>query len=669
MVAFAPLSEAPWGVIVRQKASELFSPVNRLLVQTLLLGIITVLGALFLVWVTTNSVIQPVQMLKEATERIAQGDLNTPIVLPSLGWIYGRGRRRDEIGDLAESFGMMRRQLKQSMEEVTALNRELDGRVRERTQAALSAQVEAQAARDDLRAIIDALSDELMVVNVQDNSVQLINQSVKEKHLDVSAVDGLYCSRVCHHGEPCEPPNYDCPISSVVLTGRTVRITQEITDPENGKKVYKEISASPLRDPDGKINRVVALTRDVTNQKEISDSLFQRNQQLSILNAVSMTVNHSLDLEDILNRSLEAVLKLTEIDVGAIFLQEEVQGMLILMAYQGLSEEAARFAAEFGMLDGSCGGVMDHGKIVVVPNLKHYRTRRANALRREGLSTLVHVPLTSKGSVLGSMCIGTHRPKEFSHQEQELLTAIGSQIAVAIENARLYAEVQAKERTRGELFMKAINAQEEERKRIARELHDDTSQSLTALLFFVEESLELKPIPEIYRRLEGMHDLVQHTLDGVHKLIFDLRPSMLDHLGLIPSIRWFAESRLQLKGVRVLVEAMTPHQRLPAEMETALFRIVQEAIVNIARHAAARNVKIELQIIETDLRLVIEDDGVGFDLAELELAQDSIRGMGLLGMQERLELLGGDLDVETSPGSGTRLRICIPAQSRGKVND
>ncbi len=631
VIAFAPLTQAPWGVVVRQKASELMTPVNLLLVQTLFLGAVTVIGALFLVWVTTSSVIRPVQMLKEASERIAKGDLSTPLEIPSQSWIYGRARRNDEIGDLAQSFSAMREQLKRSMDEVNALNFELDQRVRERTQVALNAQLEAQATRDDLRAIIDALSDELIVINVEDNTIQLANQSVLDQHNSLGELVGQPCIQVCHRGIPCENPDCDCPLPLVVKTGNSVRVTHEQDCQILDKKIYKEISASPLRDVNGQINRIVELTRDVTEGRELAESLVRRNQQLSILNTVATTVNQSLNLGDILSHSLDSVLKLTEVDVGAIFLQEDLQGVLKLMAYRGLSEEAAKYASEMGMLDGSCGGVLDHGQIVIVPDLSRYHYWRSRSLRNENLNTLVHVPLTSKGSVLGSMCIGTHRARNFSEDEQKLLSAIGSQIAVAIENARLYSEVQMKERMRGELFMKAINAQEDERKRIARELHDDTSQSLAALLYAVEESLELEENQEIRAHLEGMNDLVQRTLDGVHKLIFDLRPSMLDHLGLVPAIRWFAESRLEPKGVRVNVQADSLQDRLSAEVETALFRIAQEAILNIARHAAARNAWIKLSAISPDVMIEIEDDGVGFEFFELGLEPELAARDGLAG--------------------------------------
>jgi signal transduction histidine kinase/HAMP domain-containing protein len=672
VAAFAPLTQAPWGVVVRQKASELMAPVNRLLIQTLILGLVSVLGAMALVWVTTNSVIRPVQMLKESVERIKAGDLSTPLENLFTGWFTLRRRRHDEIGALAESFETMRQQLQRSIDEINALNRELDQRVQERTRDALAAQLQAQAVRDDLRAIIDALDDELIVIDADDFRIQLANRTAQSNNgmfrqtTLSNDIVGQMCYQSCHTTRPCDQTDNHCPIPPVLASGETVRVTHVYPGKSNGRPVYREITASPLRGADGQIRRVVELTRDVSEEKMIKESLIRRNQELSILNAVATTVNQSLKLEDILERALDAVLRLTQVDVGAVFLVEEQGGDMRLTAYRGLSPEAAQVAAQTGLLDGSCGGVAEHGRVVVVTDLSRYLGRRAQSLQREHLNTLVHVPLTAKGCVLGSMCVGTHQDRDFDLDEQALLQAIGSQIAVAIENARLYEEGQIKERMRSELFKKAINAQEEERRRIARELHDETSQSLTALLFAAEEAREMRTLKDVRHRLAGMHDLMQHTLDGVHKLIFDLRPSMLDHLGLVPAIRWLAKSRLEPKGMRVHFEEQGQNHRLAPEVETAIFRVIQEAVTNISRHSAARNVSIVYAIDRENVCVCVEDDGIGFDLLQLNLAPDSLRGLGLLGMQERLELLGGVLEVQSNPGGGTRLNIRMPVVNGSK---
>jgi signal transduction histidine kinase len=663
VIAFAPLSEAEWGVLVRQSAAVTFSPVRRLMLQTLILGALSIVGALGLVWVTTNSVIKPVQNLTEAAQRITEGDLTTPVAYPQ----ENKSRRRDEIGSLAKSFDKMRQRLKESIDEIRAWNLELDTRVQERTAEARAAELEAQNARDDLRAIIDALSDKLVVIDVNTDEILQINTAALEDCLKPHDILGQPCCEFFHNGHKCQPPECVCPRPEVLATGESVKVTHVHSDPCNGEERYVDIVASPMHDSSGQITRIVELARDVTEERAIRSSLEKRNQQLATLNAVASVVNQSLHLEDILGQALAEVLRLTGIDVGAIFLEEDPLSGLKLRAYRGLSEEAAQIAARLGLLDSACGGVMQKGSVIVVPDVQAYSGKRAESLYKENICTLVHVPLIAKGSTLGSMCIGTHERRQFGGEEQDLLTAIGSQIAVAVENARLYAEVQKKELIRGELFKKAVNAQEDERRRIARELHDDTSQALAAMLYTCEELLEIDSVSEIQGRLAGMNELAQRTLDSVHKLIFDLRPTMLDHLGLVPALRWFAESRLKSKGVRVTVEETSARRRLPAEMETALFRVVQEAITNIARHAAARNVCVLFHYSEKETTVTVEDDGIGFEPDSLSISPDQGRGLGLLGMEERLELLGGELQIDSTPGYGTQIHIRVPLENRSMV--
>jgi signal transduction histidine kinase/HAMP domain-containing protein len=634
------------------------------------LSLLSIAGALLLVRVTTNSVISPVQELTRASRRIAEGELEGACELPGNTGSSASKPRRDEIGILAESFGVMCLRLKQSMDEIQAWNRELDSRVQARTREALAAQEEAQEARDDFRAIIDALSDNLVVVDIKTDQVLQLNRAAQLNFSsratgkqDVHLL-GQPCCTVLHNGAPCKPPECECPRELIMQTGTSVKVTHVHLDPESGEERYIDIVASPLRNSSGEITRIVELMRDVTEERRIRESLVKKNQQLSILNSIANTVNQSLDLEQILGRTLEEVLRLTDIDIGAVFLQRDVLGALELVAYRGLSRDTALLASQMGLLDGSCGGVLEKGQIVIVPDIGRYPGRRARALRKENLNTLVHVPLTAKGFTLGSMCIGTCDQREFSPEDQELLHAIGSQIAVAIENARLYAEVQHKEQMRGELFKNTINAQEEERKRIARDLHDDTSQYLAALIYSTEEILEMNNLSDIRERLIDVRDLAQHTLDGVHKVIFDLRPTVLDHLGLVPALRWLAKSWLEPRGIRTSIEVNSDPRRLPAELETAIFRVLQEAITNIARHSAARNVLVWLKFSDYDIRVGVEDDGVGFELSNASDGHDQLRGLGLLGMEERIALLGGELEINSTPGNGTQINLRVPLAQR-----
>ncbi|NLE76961.1 MAG: GAF domain-containing sensor histidine kinase, partial [Chloroflexi bacterium] len=411
----------------------------------------------------------------------------------------------------------------------------------------------------------------------------------------------------------------------------------------------------------GEIAFVIEMRRDVTDQRQLEETLVRRNEQLSAFNALARTVSRSLELEEVLQRALDRVVEMDRMDVAAIFLVSEQLGGLELKALHGLTPDSARLVSRLGLLEGDCGGVVQTGKMVVIPDLRQFNRSRSRALAKDKLRSLVHVPLSAKGQVLGSMCIGNRARRDYSPEDREFLNAVGDQIAVAVENARLYAEVQRKERLRGELLQKVIGAQEEERKRIARELHDETSQVLTALLYEVEGAMEEGNCNDSSRQaLERIRSLTTQTLEGLHKLIYDLRPSLLDHLGLVPAVYWLAETRLEPQGIRVTVEEGESLERLPPEMETALFRVMQEAMTNILRHSGARNVHIGLAREDHRLHIVVQDDGIGFDMQEIVHSSDPRRGLGLLGMAERVQLFGGRLEVHSAVGEGSTLSIYVP---------
>ena len=244
---------------------------------------------------------------------------------------------------------------------------------------------------------------------------------------------------------------------------------------------------------------------------------------------------------------------------------------------------------------------------------------------------------------------------ERSNQELE-----GRVAARTRELATANAALEERERHRQHLLRKVISAQEDERKRVARELHDETSQTLAALGIGVDMALASCP-PEVNgqtnRRLQDIRRLVDRMHHELHRMIVNLRPSVLDDLGLAAAIQWFAER--QLPGVAVRCE-LELDVRLPTELETAIFRAVQESLVNVARHARAESVLIQGAIEQGTLTVEIEDDGDGFKVDEVTHAHDSMRGVGLLGMRERLEIFGGTLTIDSEPGGGTRVIMSVP---------
>ncbi len=228
------------------------------------------------------------------------------------------------------------------------------------------------------------------------------------------------------------------------------------------------------------------------------------------------------------------------------------------------------------------------------------------------------------------------------------------------ETDRLYQELKLRDELRARLLQKLISAQEEERRRIARELHDETSQIVGALALGLDTATATLPPGSSRDRLQEVKALALRTLDGIRRLSFDLRPSVLDDLGLFPAIRWYAERDLKPRGVAVRCEFDEGEERLPNEVEAALFRAVQEAITNIVKHARAETVLIQCALGPQGVTIEIEDDGEGFDPESISGTAVGGRGLGLAGIRERLDLLGGSAIIESAPGQGTRVVLTVP---------
>jgi signal transduction histidine kinase len=227
------------------------------------------------------------------------------------------------------------------------------------------------------------------------------------------------------------------------------------------------------------------------------------------------------------------------------------------------------------------------------------------------------------------------------------------------ELARVNAELQERERLRQQLLRKVITAQEDERKRLARELHDETTQTITAL--GVRLDLALAAPPDVREReLREARTLAARSLDELRRLMHDLRPSVLDDLGLLPALQWYAERYFAPRGISVRFEVGPLPERLPYELETALFRAVQEALTNVSRHAGAEMVLVEIAADRGQLTISIEDDGRGFDPSSISPRPGDLRGLGLLGMRERVELFGGTVTINSTPGRGTHVSISVP---------
>jgi signal transduction histidine kinase len=268
--------------------------------------------------------------------------------------------------------------------------------------------------------------------------------------------------------------------------------------------------------------------------------------------------------------------------------------------------------------------------------------------RRLGMTTTLYVPLIVRDRAIGIVqAIDKIDPDpRFSEDDLRLAEAFAARAAVAVDLS---------ERVTRDALARAVEAQELERRRLARELHDEIGQDLTSLLLGLR-TIEESDKDELTNATSALRELVVTALQDVRRLAVELRPKALDDFGLLPALERLAETFTEQTGMIVNLTDALAGQRLPGDVETAIYRIVQEALTNVVKHAQAQRVSILLTRTERGAAAVIEDDGKGFD------PEAEHEGLGLLGIRERLQLLGGALTIESRKGAGTTVRVEVPLQ-------
>ncbi len=408
-------------------------------------------------------------------------------------------------------------------------------------------------------------------------------------------------------------------------------------------------------------------------QCEVYDrGLLQRNRELAAVAAIAESISAGeMDLAAMLERALQVVLDVTGLPAGWILLLSEEDGRVVTVRSSGLSQDSAAAVARFRAADCECRQALDSGAPLVVHPLHPGCLVRGLDLG-EGRSPTCHatVPLVAHGRVLGMLNLAGDRPGVFDEQELVLLGSIGRQLGVAVENARLWAELKRRDALRSQMLEQALTAQEDERRRIARELHDQIGQALTSILVWLQalecEANDPAGLTMSPRQLQEFKEIVVDTLDGVHSLATELRPSVLDDLGLVPALRRYVQTyhehyRLAIDFQTVGLEGV----RLSPAVETALYRIVQEALTNVVQHAGAECVSLLLETRRAEPRSVVaivEDDGCGFEVGPLGRGEMDESWLGLSGMRERAQLVGGRLTIESAPDMGTTVYVEVPLE-------
>jgi signal transduction histidine kinase len=369
------------------------------------------------------------------------------------------------------------------------------------------------------------------------------------------------------------------------------------------------------------------------------------SQQLESLNEIGGALVGELELAPLLDLVASRLRELIGARLVAIALPAG-DGLRIAAADgEGAADLAAFDALE---RDSKTGQVLERGRSERVDSLLEDPEVDQDVTRRLGASTGLYVPLLVRERPIGVLVAHDKMGSDprFTSADLQLAEQFANRASVAVDLSRRVAR---------DALRRVVSGQELERRRLARELHDETGQALTSILLGLRAVEESGTPDEMSTAASHLRELVVGTLQDVRRLAVQLRPKALDDFGLVAAVERLVQTFSEATAIRVDVEAQLGDKRLPAEVETTLYRIVQEALTNIVKHAGASRVSILLVRSSGSATVVIEDDGQGFDPAKLR--ED---GMGIIGMRERVELHEGRLTVESTPGSGATLVAEVP---------
>jgi len=515
-----------------------------------------------------------------------------------------------------------------------------------------------------LQDIIDGMQDQVLVIG--DNyRVRLANDAAcRYAGAKKSTVHGGLCYRVLQNRRtPCAAPLWTCPLLKVFSAEKSISLEHTLSDA--GATRHLRIIAYPLKDENGRTRAIVELRRDVTAEKELESQILRRHHQLRTLSLISGSLSTRDDLTGILERALDNVLEIIKGAIGGILLVDERTQTLHYKVHRGFT---AQYAEEMSMSlgEGIAGRVAQSGQPLLLEDISQdNRAVRLDLVSAEGLKSFISIPLRSQDRVLGVMNIASTQARQFKADDVSLLSSIGDYLGTAIEQARLNVRLAREGERYRDLLRHALTAQEDERKRIARELHDDTSQALTSVMLNIQALLQLAEMKgfgdaAFLERMKKAHSAAIYASSEIVKLMKELRPTLLDELGMPAAIHRYAHDTLETKGIGVHTDFKGADARLRPEVEVTLFRVAQGAIGNILEHSEAKNAYIELECDSRDCKMNIIDDGCGFDVSRVTRVDPSGRGAGLFTMKERIRLVGGACLIESRQGKGTRVRVRIP---------
>ena len=405
---------------------------------------------------------------------------------------------------------------------------------------------------------------------------------------------------------------------------------------------------------------------------EQSKTLERQYQDQAILMKISRALSQTLDLDQILDIASQEAAKALQVDrcaVALAFPEEGYAEIKSVYVKEGRPMTHLLGRKLYSHNFPQAKEMFEKRKLIKVPDTSHLpdNSLAKRYFRKGGIKSTLLTPMVHGKELVGFFVLSTMKySRAFTREETKLAQTIADQVAVAIENARLLELVRRSGEDLKALAAQLIGVQEDKGKKIAQELHDEVGQTLFAMkmnLDVIKKNLpaDSEELEDIENRLSDTESLLAQTIDYIRNLTTDLRPSMLDDFGLVPALKWHIDNFSKRTNIKVDLKTTRLKGRFPAEVETTSYRILQEALTNVAKHAQATEVTVQLARENDSLCLSVEDNGKGFDSKKTTFPKE---GLGLFSIKERVKLLNGDFGINSKTNRGTKLNVKIPLTER-----
>lgn len=419
---------------------------------------------------------------------------------------------------------------------------------------------------------------------------------------------------------------------------------------KDGQTIWQLISARAVRDEMGRLLYYEGTAEDITDKvetyralergvEERTQAIDRQRRELEALYQADEYLYQHLRLDHVLESLVEVVKHIFQADKAGVLVWDERRGRIEVRAARGFSPESLA-QMSFRPGEGAAGRVFQSGQLLAIEDFQADRSMARAIADREGIRSMLSVPITIGGQVFGVFGLNYLQPRVFSDDEKRLFLALAQRAALAIQNAQLYEQAQHA-------------AILEERQRLARELHDSVTQSLYSLTLLAEAGRRLaraRDVERVESYLGRLGETAQQALKEMRLLVYELRPLELEREGLVGALQQRLDAVEKRAGVKASLR-VEGELDLPVAVESELYRVASEALNNALKHAAATTITISLRALEAGVEMTVQDNGRGFEVEALE----DHGGLGLTSMYERVERLGGTLSIESASGVGTRV--------------